>query len=179
MKNHGEFKSVRSTTNHLEATDQGQQDYDGPAQCAEPSKSETATRRATSLAGDAGTLPRPVTALQELLAKVDAGEWDTKLALKALPESHVNDAHEWVDPIGWASRAFHYRDLNAAKALHEWVLPEWRVTHAFGLVAGEMAKFNLTHNEKTSTYVGGKSATPARAWLIAIIKALITQDQTT
>jgi hypothetical protein len=117
--------------------------------------------------------------LIELLAKVEAGEWDTKLALKALPESHVNDAHEWVDPIGWASRAFHYRDLNAAKVLHEWVLPEWRVTHAFGLISGEVAKFNLTHNEKPSTYVRAESSNPARAWLIAILKALIADADPT
>jgi hypothetical protein len=61
MINHGEFKSVRSTTNHSKATDQGQQDHDGPAQCAEPTELETATRRTTSLAGAARTLPRPVT----------------------------------------------------------------------------------------------------------------------
>ena len=61
MLNNGEFKSVRSTTNHPETPDQGQQDYDGPAQCAEPTELETATRRATSIAGAARTLPRPVT----------------------------------------------------------------------------------------------------------------------
>ena len=61
MINHGEFKSVRSTTNHPETTNQGQQDHDGPTECAEPSESETATRRATSLAGAARTLPEPVT----------------------------------------------------------------------------------------------------------------------
>jgi hypothetical protein len=63
--------------------------------------------------------------------------------------------------------------LDAAKELHEAVVPEWRVTHAFGLISGEMATFNLTHNEKISTYVSGKSVNPARAWLIAIIEALI------
>jgi hypothetical protein len=175
MKNHGEFKSVRSTTNHLEATDQGQQDYDGPAQCAEPSKSETATRRATSPAGDARTLSRRVTALQELLAKVEAGDGHD-------PSDYL--CLMIVDNSITARNAYN-GSLDAAKALHEAVLPEWRVTHAFGLVAGEMAKFNLTQNdnltqnEKPLTYVGGKSATPARAWLIAVIKALIAQEQTT
>ncbi len=61
MSNHGEFKSVRTTANHPETPDQGQQDYDGPAECAEPTELETATRRATSIAGAARTLPRPVT----------------------------------------------------------------------------------------------------------------------
>jgi hypothetical protein len=63
--------------------------------------------------------------------------------------------------------------LDAAKALHDAVLPDWRVTHAFGLVSGEVARFNLTHNEKPSTYVSAKSDSPARAWLIAILNALI------
>ena len=61
MLNHGEPKNVRSTTNNPEATNQGQQDYDVPAQCAEPTKLEAATRRATSIAGAARTLPGPVT----------------------------------------------------------------------------------------------------------------------
>ena len=118
-----------------------------------------------------------MTALQELLAKVKAGEWCTKLALKSLPKSHVSDNHEWIDPICWASSAFHNGSLNAAKALHEAVLPEWRITHAFGLISGEVAKFNLTHNEKPSTYVSATANNPARAWLIAIIEALIAQEK--
>lgn len=61
MLNNGEFKSVRTTTNHPKTTDQGQQDYDGPAQCAEPTELEAATRRAASIAGAARTLPGPVT----------------------------------------------------------------------------------------------------------------------
>jgi hypothetical protein len=115
-------------------------------------------------------------ALTELLAKVEAGDWCTKLALKALPESHVNDSHEWIDPIGWASRALRNGSLDAAKALHEAVLPDWRITHAFGLISGEVAKFNLTHNKKPSTYVKAESNNPARAWLIAILKALIAGE---
>ena len=61
MLNNGEFKSVRTIANHPEAPDQGQQNYDGPTQCAEPTESETAARRATSIAGAARTLPEPVT----------------------------------------------------------------------------------------------------------------------
>ena len=114
-----------------------------------------------------------MTALQELLAKVEVGEWDTKLALKALPESHVNDAHEWVDPIGWASRAFHYGDLNAAKALHEWVIDDYNFLLGFDWAevwlpfGSKLHKFNVANTN------------PARAWLIAIIKALIAQEKAT
>jgi hypothetical protein len=79
MINHGEFKSVRSTTNHPETTNQGQQNHDGPAQFAEPSKSETATRRATSPAGDASTLHGPVNRLREIWdAAIDDAWYDRK-----------------------------------------------------------------------------------------------------
>lgn len=66
--------------------------------------------------------------------------------------------------------------LDAVKALHEAVSPGWRVTHAFGLIAGEVAKFNLTDNSDPSKYAEGKSTTPARAWLIAILSALIKME---
>jgi hypothetical protein len=105
-------------------------------------------------------------ALTELLAKVKAG--------------HGNDPSDYLclmivnDSI--AARNAYNGDLNAAKSLHEAVLPDWRVTHAFGIVSGEVAKFNLTHNEKPSTYVSAKSDTPARAWLIAILTALIEEE---
>lgn len=61
MLNYGEPKNVRPTANNPEETNQGQQNYDGPAQCAEPTELEATTRRATSIAGAARTLPRPVT----------------------------------------------------------------------------------------------------------------------
>jgi hypothetical protein len=175
MINHGEFKSVRSTTNHPETTDQAQQIDVGGGQQNGTSTPEAAFGDTKSSAGDAGTPPEAVTALQELLAKVEAGDGHD-------PSDYL--CLMIVDNSITARNAYN-GSLDAAKALHEAVLPEWRVTHAFGLVAGEMAKFNLTQNdnltqnEKPLTYVGGKSATPARAWLIAVIKALIAQEQTT
>jgi hypothetical protein len=101
-------------------------------------------------------------ALTKLLAKVEAGGGVNYGYYSSAFASHDHIAH-----------VAYNGSLDAAKALHEAVLPEWRVTHAFGLVSGEVAKFNLTHNEKPSTYVSAKSDNPARAWLIAIIKALI------
>jgi hypothetical protein len=107
-------------------------------------------------------------ALVDLLDKVEAGnfKWNA-----------------WADPpldralMGKVEDSY-YGSLDAAKALHEAVLTEWRVTHAFGLISGEVAKFNLTHNEKPSTYVRAESSNPARAWLIAILKALIAGENT-
>jgi hypothetical protein len=103
-------------------------------------------------------------ALTELLAQAKAGEWH-------------NDRTTWLFGNDWPNvHGAFYGSLDAAKALHEAVLPDWRVTHAFGLVSGEVAKFNLTHNKKPSTYVSAKSDSPARAWLIAILTALIEEE---
>jgi hypothetical protein len=61
MKNHGEFKSVRSTTNHLEATDQAQQIDVGRSQQNGTSTPEAAFGDTKSSAGDASAPPRPMT----------------------------------------------------------------------------------------------------------------------
>jgi hypothetical protein len=103
-------------------------------------------------------------ALTELLAKVEAGG--------SIWPAHLDDTGLSDRPFGDAYNG----SLDAAKALHEAVLPDWRVTHAFGLVSGEVTKFNLTHNKKPSTYVSAKSDSPARAWLIAILTALIAEE---
>ena len=110
MINHGELKSVRTTTNHPEATDQGQQDYDGPAQCAEPSKSKTATRRATSLAGDASTLPRPMTPAERA---------EQRLGLAMMEESFNNERipkpPHWIKAQGKA-KEMRYKQVARRRA---------------------------------------------------------------
>jgi hypothetical protein len=94
-----------------------------------------------------------IKALNALLAKVEAGEWDWMI-----------DWPDWdcmcVPPIGHCRRAYN-GSLDAAKALHEEVLPGWN-----HIVCRDYV------------YVGsfqGKSDNPARAWLIAILKALIAE----
>jgi hypothetical protein len=116
-------------------------------------------------------------ALTELLAKVEAGKWCTKLALKALPESHVNDSHEWIDPIGWASRALHNGSLDAAKALHEAVLHE-RVIKREDWSLRYGGTVELRDHGKVIGRGGNTDDNPARAWLIAILKALIAGEDT-
>ena len=90
MLNNGEFKSVRTTTNHPKTTDQGQQDYDGPAQCAEPTELEAATRRAASIAGAARTLPGPVTPAERA---------EQRLGFAMMEESFNND--RIPKPLHW------------------------------------------------------------------------------
>ena len=98
MLNNGEFKSVRSIANHPETPDQGQQDYDGPTQCAEPTELEAATRRATSLTRSARALPEPVTPAE--LA-------EHRLGLAMMTEAFNNDRipkpEKWIKARGKAN----------------------------------------------------------------------------
>jgi hypothetical protein len=172
MKNHGEFKSVRTTTNHLESTDQGQQPDAGGGHQDGPAKSETASGVTTSLAGDAGTLSGPVTALQELLAKVEAGT-----------VTHVGKKAKWPDfdfegkGYGYhvnANMALAYHgSLDAAKALHEAVIDDYNFLVGVDWVGVWLPFGSTLHNLNVSNTI------PARAWLIAIIKALIAQEKAT
>jgi hypothetical protein len=100
-------------------------------------------------------------ALVELLAKVEASCLDEVYCLT----QHVNgigmNASMWQSYNG---------SLDAAKALHEAVLPEWlAVIDTDGAVevsrGGWPADATVTDN-------------PARAWLIAILKALIAGENT-
>lgn len=107
MINNGEFKSVRSTTNHPETPDQGQQDYDGPTQCAEPTELEAATRRAASIAGAARTLPRAMTPAERA---------EQRLGFAMMEESFNNDRipkpMHWIKAQG---KAKELRSIQVAK----------------------------------------------------------------
>ena len=72
MKNHGEFKSVRSTTNHPETTDQAQQIDVGGGQQNGTSTPEAAFGDTKSLAGSARTPPEAVNRLREIWDAADA-----------------------------------------------------------------------------------------------------------
>lgn len=69
----------------------------------------------------------------------------------------------------------HYlTSLDAAQAMHENVVPEWKVSHAFW--DEERAEFNLTRKERvgdepTNRYAGGKAKKPAQAYMAAILRA--------
>ena len=104
-------------------------------------------------------------ALQDLLAKVEAGEYDAKF-------NGFCDQWEKCFPVGSYSDGWQaYKgSLDAAKALHEAVLPGewvWTFKHADNC---SLYKSDLT--EWASAACIGN---PARAWLTAILKALIAQ----
>jgi len=108
-------------------------------------------------------------ALVELLAKIEAGEviqstdavdiWPTDARSMALP---------WLDACK-ASQG----SLDAAKALHDAVLPNflWKINCSNATVY----PFNAPD---TGSGFYGMADNPARAWLCAIIQALIANEDT-
>lgn len=121
-------------------------------------------------------------ALQELLEKVEAGDarqFDE--GWMHLPITTLDD-RRMSSHMGKAWDAYH-GSLDAAKALHEAVLPGWRwwvadmlywaaidqdapcVTLAKGIPAVDLR------------VVTGHGDDPARSWLIAILKALISIEE--
>jgi hypothetical protein len=100
-----------------------------------------------------------------LIAKVEAGEW----TVTHWRDFDVFDGAETADtprPV-LAHRSYH-GSLDAAKELHEAVLPEWEWTIFFNNTTGHMAV--LDGPDFSTPEIGGES--PARAWLLAILRAL-------
>lgn len=99
-------------------------------------------------------------ALEALLAKVEAGEFWAEMLRP--PELHTD--------LCWKA---YKGSLDAAKALHEAVLPGCgRAVDATMPEAGICVEIH-----KEAQFIGtGDTTCEARAWLIAIIKALISME---
>ena len=93
-------------------------------------------------------------ALQALLDRVEAGTIDGMTPHCDLPAMHVLGAY-----VG---------SLDAAKALHEAVMPGWQWGRLF---TGTM--WVEPPDNADGRYRGFRTDNPARAWLIAIIRAII------
>ena len=94
-------------------------------------------------------------ALQALLMNVEAGEWWDDLPRPA-------DLHT---DLCWKS---FNGSLDAAKALHEAVLPGW-----IYLIGSQIASVSMSDHEDPRWWNVMHNGNPARAWLIAILRALI------
>jgi len=106
-------------------------------------------------------------ALIELRDKVKAGEWFPGLAQAAI--GGVQAYHH-------ARKAFE-GSLDAAKAMHEAVLPGWSgEARMSGFGGGQAAVWNPMKRPGQDFRVDSQD--PARAWLIAILEALIAQEDT-
>ena len=102
-------------------------------------------------------------ALTDLLVKIEAGEWFPGLCQQAFGGG---------ESYGYAYDAYK-GSLDAAKALHEAVLPDWFYIDL--LCRGKRYTAHISVDVFCYTETG-VSDNPARAWLIAIIKALIAEE---
>ena len=117
-------------------------------------------------------------ALEALLANIVAGEWPSSgdgddMWLK------FHDAfwpHDWYRYHSKGLDAYN-GSLDAALALHDAVLPGWYWTRPDGPGMGTIRVVGPDNGDYYPSAVGG-SALPARAWLIAIIIALIAATDT-
>ena len=107
-------------------------------------------------------------ALTELLGKVEAGEQVGLVAgyCEALPQEFRSDA-----------MLAYTGSLDDAKSLHNAVLLGWVVSHMWGPDGSGNWHVNLTMHCGDPKYAGGVGISPARAWLIAILKALISLEK--
>ena len=116
-------------------------------------------------------------ALEDLLAKVEAGEWmgEYESTRKC---GLVNNCYG-LNKKGDAWCAYK-GSLDAAKALHDAVLPHegWEI-YRTGMYPGMIPGSCPDPYQAMigwGTRVGAHNADPARAWLCAILKALIAQE---
>lgn len=102
--------------------------------------------------------------LQSLLAKVEAGDLrDHGLMYRAIG-----------DDLSLCYEAYR-GSLDAAKNLHEAVLPGWWWVKPDRVESGTIHVVGPDNGDYYPSAVG-KHPDPARAWLIAILKALIAQE---
>jgi hypothetical protein len=101
-------------------------------------------------------------ALIALRDAVKAGEWDQSAAWTSFG----------IGRCSQAERAYH-GSLYAAKALHEAVLPGW-YWHVNSADDRQHHAANVSRDEASSFYFV-TAPNPARAWLLAILEALIAE----
>jgi hypothetical protein len=103
-----------------------------------------------------------MTALQELLANVEVGEWDTAMVFSAFDGKHLTAI----------SQAYN-GSLDAALSLFEAVLPDHRARLDYGrrFRAWVITPYNGKHDAYSTSI--------ARALLIATIEVLIAQEDKT
>ena len=103
-------------------------------------------------------------ALNKLIEAVEAGKWDGSW-------NNLREISPDLYPPKF-SAAFH-GSLDAAKALHEALLPGWE----WGRAAPPGSSFFVKHS--AAGFVWASSKDPARAWLLAILRAYAAQQEPT
>jgi hypothetical protein len=91
----------------------------------------------------------------------------------------ANDQGQWRLNC-WAVNACRNRDMNAALALHEAVLPGWAVENLGNAcidgTGGWVVRIVAPDYLESFLHGEGTAPTPARAWLLAILSALIAKE---
>ena len=105
-------------------------------------------------------------AIAELIAAIEEGDSD---AVSRILEKNACDARNIGEHSGWthdAEKAYGRKSLDAAKALHEALLPGWIWQKSGGKISVQHWEVEHTHTDYD---------VPARAWLVAILKAYQAQ----
>lgn len=112
-------------------------------------------------------------ALSKLIEAVATGQAPTGLDVHRADTGHS-------DHIAMVLGAFN-GSLDAAKALHEALLPGWTTVLGQNAHHGDWSAIvRLTEDgEITHEYYGGAEDAPARAWLLAILRAYAAQQEPT
>lgn len=114
-----------------------------------------------------------IEALKELAAKVEAGEWDHSpngAARKVFPYKSAS-----IDDLGLIAAEAFNGSLDAAKVLHDALVPGWTIhigtenNGEFHVIVGSPSNVRL--------YDEAFNAIMARAWLLAILRALIDKPE--
>jgi hypothetical protein len=103
-----------------------------------------------------------MTKLQELLEKVEAGDCKNDGSMFRV------FGDEWMQCFDAYNGS-----LDAAKSLHEAVLPDFRTVYVYQ--SDTKWCWQIENSEIIRGY--GESSNPARSWLIAILKALIAMEE--
>jgi hypothetical protein len=117
-----------------------------------------------------------IKALNALLAKVEAGSIDPKRSIPEFAVMFETFSTAQLPICVSAFRAYH-GSLDAAKALHESVLPRNDKGPAVYINDDDLPTrwYVSIYNNAMLIGEGEHESNPARAWLIAIIKALIAE----
>lgn len=111
-------------------------------------------------------------ALKCMLELAQKGEWHFNLSAQVFPPESAYGRCTFMD----ADEAFG-GSLDSAKALHEAVLPGWWVQHIGKNLKGWGVRLETNDGEFTDNVLLPRYECPARAWLIAILKALISIEE--
>lgn len=111
-----------------------------------------------------------MSALDKLIEAVEAGTAD-----------HSDFAAMFPYPICDHAGEAHHGSLDAALALHEALLPGWsKLLHGgHHGVADYGMQVEKVQRDNTRIRGNGLASTPARAWLLAILRAYRTQQEPT